>query len=338
MHNTPHYWVNDAKEDEITYINEWSAKHEADILVDYINNTAGKTRDDNKPFALFWSVNPPHPPYQYVPEKYLKNYKNKPLEELLVRKNVDLESHSEELAFHKGATRQRAYLAEEHVRNYYAMVTGVDDQIGRVLKALKAKGLDKNTIVVLTSDHGEMMGSHALMSKNIWYEEALNVPFIIRWPEKIAGGQKEDLLLSTTDIMPTLLNMMGALDSIPTNLDGQDLSSLILTGKGDRPKSALYYYLKQGRPESGHRGIRTLTHTYVITIDDTNIERKFMYDNSNDPSQSINIIGKDALTEKKLHLALLKSLKEKNDPWLEHYQKLNNLDSRVQGMLPEEHF
>ena len=322
QHNTPHYWVNDAKEDELTYVNEWSPKHEADVIIDYIKNPSTKTRSADKPFALFWSVNPPHPPYQYVPEKYLKHYKDKTLDELLVRDNVDLDTDAEDLAFHSGATRKRTHLAKDHVRNHFAMVTGVDEQIGRVLKTLKDEGLEENTIVVITSDHGEMMGSHGLMSKNVWFEEAINVPFIIKWPKKIKANQKSDLIVSATDIMPTLLNLAETTEGIPTNLDGKDLSSIILNDEGDKPTSALYYFILEGQPESGHRGIRTHKNTYVITIDNKNVERKFLYDNENDPYQKINLIGKDDAAEKRLHAELLKNLKEKKDPWLEKYQNL----------------
>lgn len=323
QHNNPHYWINDAKESEITYVNEWSAKHEADVIIDYIKNPSSKTRSKDKPFALFWSVNPPHPPYQFVPEKYLENYKDKSLDELLVRENVALDSDASEFKFHSGATRKRTHLAKEHVRNHFAMVTGVDEQIGRVLKTLKDQGLEENTIVVITSDHGEMMGSHGLMSKNIWFEEAINVPFIIKWPKKIKPNQKSDLIISVTDLMPTILNLADAIEGIPTNLDGKDLSSIITDNKGDKPTSALYYFIEEGQPASGHRGIRTHKNTYVVTIDRKNIERKFLYDNVNDPYQKENLIGKDIATEEKLHAELLKNLKEKKDPWLEKYKKLN---------------
>lgn len=324
QHNNPHYWVNDAKEDELKYVKEWSPKHEADVVIDYIKNQSDTMRNGPKPFALFWSVNPPHPPYQYVPEKYLEGYKDKSLEELLIRKNVDLETDAQNLAFHNGATRGMTNLAKEHVQDYFAMVTGVDDQIGRVLKALKEQGLEKNTIVVISSDHGEMMGSHGLMSKNIWFEESINVPFIVRWPERIMAGQKSDLLLSTPDIMPTLLNMMGAADGMPTDLDGQDLSSQLMTGKGEKPEYALYYYIKGGKPESGHRGIRTTKNTYVITVDDADRVRKLLYDNVNDSYQMTNLAGKDLGIEQKLHVQLIEALKEKKDPWLEKYASLES--------------
>ena len=323
QHNTPHYWVNDAKEDQVTEVKEWSAKHEADVIIDYLKNPSSKTRSKHKPFALFWSVNPPHPPYQYVPEKYLENYKDKSLDQLLVRENVALDSDASEFKFHSGATRKRTHLAKNHVRNHFAMVTGVDEQIGRVLKTLKDEGLEENTIVVITSDHGEMMGSHGLMSKNVWFEEAINVPFIIKWPKKIKANQKSDLIVSATDIMPTLLNLVEATDGIPTNLDGQDLSTLITENKGNKPTSALYYFILEGQPASGHRGIRTHKNTYVVTIDKKNVERKFLYDNVNDPYQKTNLIGKNAELEEKLHAELLKNLKQKKDPWLVNYKNLN---------------
>lgn len=323
QHNNPHYWINDAKEDEVTQIYEWSAKHEADVIIDYIKNPSADTRSSEKPFVLFWSVNPPHPPYQFVPEKYVELYKDKSLDELLVRENVSLDSDADEFKFHSGATRKRTHLAKEHVKNHFAMVTGVDEQIGRVLKALKDKGLEENTIVIVTSDHGEMMGSHGLMSKNVWFEEAINVPFIIKWPKKIKPNQKSDLIISVTDIMPTILNLAAATEGIPTALDGKDLSTIITHNKGDKPTSALYYFIEEGKPASGHRGIRTHENTYVITIDKENVERKFLYDNVNDPYQKNNLIEKDSVTEEILHAALLKNLKEKKDPWLEKYQNLN---------------
>lgn len=322
-HFEPHYWINDAKEDELTHIKEWSPIHEADVIIDYLKNPSDKTRSKDKPFALFWSINPPHPPYQYVPENYLDYYKDKPLDELLVRPNVNLNTDAKDLAFHKGATRQRTDLAKNHVRDYFAMVTGVDDQIGRVLKTLKNEGLDKNTVVVITSDHGEMMGSHGLMSKNVWYEESMNVPFIIRWPEKIKGGQKNDVLLSPTDIMPTILAMLGSTRGMPTNLDGNDLSSIILKNRGNKPTSVMYYYIEAGQAASGHRGIRTSRYTYVVTLSVKDEKRIIMFDNKEDPYQKNNLAGKNTPLETALHFQLIEKLKEKKDPWLERYLKLN---------------
>ncbi len=322
IHNNPHYWKNDATEDALIYVNEWSPKHEADVIIDYLKHPSDSTRNKDKPFALFWSVNPPHPPYQYVPDTYKTHYKDKSVADLLQRPNVDLETKAEMLAFHNGATRGRTHLAKEHVHDYFAMVTGVDAQIGRVLQTLEAEGLAENTIVVLTSDHGEMMGSHGLMSKNIWYEESINIPLIIRWPKKIKGGQRTNLMMDPTDMMPTLLHMMEASEGIPSNIDGKNLASQLLENKGDKPTSVLYYYIKEGQAASGHRGIRTLEHTYVITISDTGERHFVLFDNVADPYQMENIAEKNTQLQQELHLELLKQLKAKNDPWLQQYLKL----------------
>ncbi|AWW28797.1 sulfatase [Echinicola strongylocentroti] len=318
QHHSPHYWVNNAPKDELKEVQEWSAKHEAEVIIDYIKNDENRNKD--KPFALFWSVNPPHPPYPLVPAKYLKPYENKSNEELLVRENVRFGNTTEELARHPGGTRGRTDLAKEHAKDYFAMVTGVDAQIGRVLAALEEEGLSENTIVVVTSDHGEMMGSHGLMSKNVWFDEAINIPFIIRWPAKIKANQESDAFISVPDVMPTLLNLMGATDGIPRDLDGSDLSTQILENSPQLPDYALYYYIEAGQPASGHRGIKTSKATYVITYDKSGKKHHFLYDNVNDPFQMHNIAADDPDLAKLLHEKLLKALEEKKDPWLRKHQ------------------
>ena len=88
----------------------------------------------------------------------------------------------------------------------------------------------------------------------------------------------------------------------------------------------LYYFIEEGQPASGHRGIRTHTHTYVITLDNDDEERKFLYNNSKDPYQLKNSIGADLEIEKSLHNELLQELTIKKDPWLERYQQLVSAD------------
>ncbi|MDF2726323.1 MAG: hypothetical protein K0Q59_6001, partial [Paenibacillus sp.] len=167
-HNEPHYWNGDRVQDRID-VAQWSAEHEADVIVDYLLNEGGEKRDPDKPFALFWSANPPHMPFHMVPERYKQRYESLPPEQLLNRANVG----------------EITLQLERDARNYFAMITGVDDQIGRVLQALETAGLADDTIVIFTSDHGEMMGSQGRMGKAVWYEESLVVPFIIRWNQAI---------------------------------------------------------------------------------------------------------------------------------------------------------
>jgi len=161
QHLNPRYWTKDSKRTEPVYFNEWSTKHEADVAIDFIKNPQNKYRKANKPFALFIAPNPPHTPFGQVPKKYVDMYQGKTYKDLLNRPNVDLNNPHPQ--------------AKAHVKNYFAAVTGTDQQFGRILDALKEKGLEDNTIVVFTSDHGEMMGSHNRMHKSVAYEESIGI-------------------------------------------------------------------------------------------------------------------------------------------------------------------
>ncbi len=227
-HFKPEYWTTGAPRDKRVKIDQWSPEHEADRAIDYIRNEEGRYRDGEKPFALVVSMNPPHMPYKMVPEKYKEPYAGKTEEDLLNRPNVNL----------AGETRG-SRLARRQIRNYFAMITGVDDQFGRILDALESEGLDEETVVLFTSDHGNCLGCHEEVSKNVHYEESMRVPFLIRWPGKIAP-RHDDLLLSTPDIYPTLLDLLGLDDKIPHEVEGTSRAPLLLTGQGERPASQLY--------------------------------------------------------------------------------------------------
>ncbi|RLD11962.1 MAG: sulfatase [Chlamydiae bacterium] len=302
-HFHTHYYINSKSEKDVTEISEWSPKFETDVATNYIKNTNGKYRKPNQPFALFLAYNPPHPNYKEVPEKYVKMYDGKNYKDLLVRPNLDP----------KGETSEKA---KGWVKNYFAAVTGIDDQFGRILNCLKEQGLDKNTIVIFTSDHGDMMGSHNLRSKNVWYEESMGVPFIIRWPGHIKPG-KDDLLINTPDIMPTLLAMMGLKNKIPKDVQGKDLAGAFLGKKINRPDSSFYFLIKEGKPDSGRRGLRTHRYTFVISKSKKK-NKIFLYDNKKDPYQLENIADSKPELVKKLTEKLYKKLTEINDPWVKN--------------------
>ena len=301
QHLTPHYWTGDSKVDERINVHEWSVKHETDRALDYLRNRDGAYRDSNKPFSLFISYNPPHMPFDQVPTEYLETYTGLTSEDLLSRPNVRMDV--------LGAA------AREHVKNYFAAVTGIDDQFGRILKCLKEEGLEKNTIVIFTSDHGEMMGSHGLMYKNLWYDESYLVPFLMRWPDKIQPGQ-DDLFLSPPDIMPTLLNLMGMGSSVPTSVEGTDLSAPLLDKDVERPDSAFYLFITPDWPEGGRRGVRTHRHTFVVIREKDSQEKLILYDNERDPYQLENIAQSEAATVRELRNKLHHWLVKTRDPWI----------------------
>ncbi|MBT5875589.1 MAG: sulfatase [Candidatus Latescibacteria bacterium] len=302
-HFDPHYWRTGATIEERIDPGEWSVKHETDVAIDYIRNPGARNRDPDKPFSLIISHNPPHMPFEQVPRKYVDQYGQASSESLLTRPNVDLDGE------HGGD------VAREHGKNYFGAITGVDDQFGRLLRCLDEEGLKEDTIVVFTSDHGEMMGSHGRYSKTIWYDESLLVPFIIRWPGHIQAGV-DDLLLSTPDLMPTLLTMMGCADDIPNSVEGTDLSGAFLGSEYTRPESALYLNVDPEYPEGGLRGVRTRRYTFVIDRDRGRPDRYVLHDNQSDPYQLENVADERPETVRELVQELNGWLAKTGDPWL----------------------
>ncbi|MDD2328200.1 MAG: sulfatase [bacterium] len=311
VHKKPHYWDNEGKRHEIR---EWSPKHEADIAISYLKNNNGE-RDSNKPFFMMVSMNPPHHPYSSLEdcmEEDYNLYKNKTPGELLIRDNAD-------------TTMAKAASASY----YFAQVTGVDREFGRILQTLDSLGLAENTLVVFASDHGETMCSHSLNDpKNSPYAESTDIPFLIRYPGKLKP-KVDELLLSTPDIMPTLLGLCGLSEAIPQEVQGRNFADYLLTGKSEisLPQSALYIRNMDGeKDENGKvityfpetRGVKTERFTLALTINKETKELKktYFFDNRTDPYQLNNLPPDSYPAEMKMLLTELgQKLKNIDDPW-----------------------
>ncbi|MHC4438149.1 MAG: sulfatase-like hydrolase/transferase, partial [Planctomycetota bacterium] len=266
--------------------------------IEFIRNPQGKYRDPDKPFAIFISPNPPHTPFDHVPKKYVDMYEGKTYKDLLNRPNVDIENPHPQ--------------AKKHVKNYFAAVTGTDEQFGRILDALKRQNLDDNTIVVFTADHGEMMGSHNRMHKSVVYEESFGIPFIIRWPGKIHARQ-DDLLLGPADMMPSLLGLMGLAKHIPGDVEGSNYSAIMRGRPGARPTSALY--LNCSGQSGGNRGLRTHRYTFAINRRNDGANEVLLFDNKKDPYQLENIAGSSPEVVRRLTGELNQWLRKTKDSW-----------------------
>ncbi len=303
-HLRPLYWTTAAGRNEFHYVDQWGPEHEADKAIKYIKNKNGEYRKNNKPFALVVSMNPPHMPYDAVPQKYKDIYKDVDTVKLFSRPDIPPASAKWGIYYRK------------NIRNYYAMITGVDEQFGRILKALKEEGLEENTLVLFTSDHGNCLGIHNRISKSNHYEESMRVPFILRWPGKIIP-RHTDLLISSPDIYPTILDLMGMKKEIPKTVEGTSFAKLIENENGKKPTSQMYIQMQPGNPELGRRGIRTHRYTLVVNkISDTD-EEIILYDNKSDPYQMKNIANENPEIVKNLITSeLIPWLKKTKDPFL----------------------
>ena len=274
----------------------WSPDFETDIAVEFLNNNNGE-RDGDKPFALFVNYNPPHSPYNS-------------------REDTDYDAYDRLYSGEDKSTylpqRENVRLSgaefEEHSRVYFSHVTGIDRCVGRLIDALESCGYGDNTIVVYTSDHGEMLGSHGLMSKNVPYEEATAIPLIIRYPEKL-GHRTDDVMITAVDMMPTILGLAGV--SPPDGIDGKDYSGSVISGIGERPASALFTQQKR-------KGVRTADYLLAVSYKDENeYGATMLFDIRNDPYQ-LNNLGFDEIPESDLEFLrseLGRLLCESNDPW-----------------------
>lgn len=306
QHMNPMYWATDAGRDEARWVDQWGPEHEADQAIRYIRNTGGTYRNPDMPFALVVSMNPPHMPYDQLPDHYVERYGDKTLEDLCNRPNIP-----------PAGTRWGDYY-RKNIRNYLAMTTGVDEQFGRILSALKEQGMEEDTIVLFTSDHGNCLGIHDQISKNNHYEESMRIPFMLRWPGQIQPRQ-DDLLLSVPDIYPTLLGLMGFTDSVPTGVQGRSHAGLFRKESGERPDSQPYIWVPYGQPAWGRRGVRTHSHTLMFSHMPEQENETVLHDNQKDRFQLTNLADSDpGLVDRLREKMLISWLEATGDPWLQN--------------------
>jgi arylsulfatase A-like enzyme len=303
QHLRPMYWDTDDARDSFSYYDEWGPEHEANKAIDFIRNKDKKYREDGKPFALVVSMNPPHTGYNFVPQKYKDLYKDVSVESLINKPSIP------------PAGSQWGDHYRNNIRDYYAAITGVDEQFGRILEALGEEGLAENTIVVFTSDHGNCLGIHGEVTKNNWYEESMRVPLLIRYPCRIKP-HTDSILLSTPDISPTLLGLMGFSEDIPKTTDGENLSEYLLTGKGPKPVSQWYMRILDGNPLLDLRGIRTDRYTFVVNIKTEKQREVMLFDRKKDPFQMNNIADESPKLIREMSAMLKQWLSKYQDPWL----------------------
>ena len=217
-HLHPHYWDTEGNYIEI---DQWSPEHETDVAISFLE------RNKEKPFALFVSFNPPHSPYDAVPKKYEDMYAG------MERKSLAWAQHPENV----GDLIPEGLDLRVAARQYYAAVTGIDENIGRITAWLKENGLYENTYIMVSADHGDMMGDHQLVAKHIWYEGSIGIPLMIS-----GGGLKPRRtreLVSGEDQTATILGMLGI--AVPECMDGMDFSPLL-----------------RGEEFQGHKSIMTM--------------------------------------------------------------------------------
>ena len=172
------------------------------------------------------------------------------------------------------------------VAYYHALVSHVDDQIGRILSTLEATGLARRTIVIFTSDHGEYLGDHGRIQKGMPHSVITNVPCIVRLPDAAAAGRPVAEVVEQIDVTATILDYCGV--QVPRCVQGSSLRPL-LAGTGGWHKSAA---LTEAFSDYGGSGSVTLqTARYLYGCDTTG--RELLYDKQEDPAELRDVVSEE---------------------------------------------
>ena len=272
--------------------------------------------NSGRPFALFVSWGTPHDPWndENVPEAWRRLFADVrfPHPPNFVRRN-------DPRADAWGRIRPDEWdRIEDWRRNYYAMTANLDWNLGRLLAALSRLGLEADTLVVFTSDHGELFGAHGRRAKNIFYEEAIRVPFLARFPGVIPSGSRMHAPLGVPDIMPTLLSLLGLESGIPGEVEGRDLSAALRGQSPDRDRDGDPVLLQGCGPVADFadgyewRAVRDRRYTYAVCRSDG---AEFLFDNEADPWQLHNRIDDRGLcgVRKRLRTWMERKMDELDD-------------------------
>jgi arylsulfatase A-like enzyme len=272
----PSYGVDGA--DEKTFSTDWLC----DRAMDFIGENA------DRPFCYMVSLPDPHGP-NTVRAPYDTMYQDAavPIPVSLVRKPEQIP------AWGKPAGVKPAQL-QNLMRSYYGMVKCIDDNVGQVLDVLRERKLLDRTIIVFTSDHGDLCGEHGRLNKGVPYEGSARIPFLIHCPGKIKGNTVVNAALGTVDFLPTVLNLMDV--PVSHKVDGRNATALFTEESAKDWEDITFVRSTGRRDRAGDAWISAITAQFKLVYS-TN-EEPWLIDLKNDPNELTNLFGQPIHKEK----------------------------------------
>ncbi len=285
----PSKWTQQLGYDQMTF----------DRAMSWLGNYAIRPQAQ-KPFFLYVSFTQPHDPFTTTQE-FLDLYKNVDIP--LPQDYGDILKLSptyEWFEIHHGINRVKLTpeRIEEARRNYLGMVSWVDDRIGKLLAEIRRLELDKNLVVIFTSDHGEMLGEHHQWSKRLLLEWSARVPLIVSAPGVLPEGKRVGSPVSLIDLFPTFADLAGV--KVDTEADGFSLLPLLTSRESSRQEPVIAEYLGEGTIEP-MRMIRTAQFKYITV----NGWPPQLYDLKKDPNETVNAAGRSEYSHEEAHLQAL---------------------------------
>ncbi|MEE8451784.1 MAG: sulfatase [Thermoguttaceae bacterium] len=209
---------------------------------------------------------------------------------------------------------------------YYGMVKCIDDNVGKILQALRADGLIDSTIVIFTADHGDLRGEHHRHNKGVPYEGSAKVPFVIYYKDKIQAGTVIDEAIGCVDFLPTILGLMRV--ETAGKEEGRDASELFLAGKAPDDWNDIAFFRGTGT-ESGWLGAVTDRYKLIYSTTDD----PWLFDLQEDPDELVNRFGDPACRETigRLSRQLVQYGRKFNDPRAANLEIRADLEWAVGG-------
>ena len=319
----------------------WQVDHETDVAIDYIRNDHSQ-RPADRPWLLWLSWAPPHngaPGPEHDPD----DPRQQDAYRYFAPREFEQAYEDPRLPCWHPDTDIDAY--RRQAPGHFGCISSMDRNFGRLMQVLEQQGLENDTIVLVTADHGEMFGTHGRWMKDIWYEPSIGVPFMIRWPGRIPAGLHSRAIVNTPDVMPTLLSYMGV--ACPAGRDGINRAQALCqadpaddhiaflsfcTGAPPPHKTRYEFPIEKGMY---WRGLRDRRYTYACV--DQRLEAvwydparrdhfpqqatRVVFDNEQDPWQQQPIYpgaGHDQVIDQ-LHQQLSAWLDDLGDPFLREY-------------------
>ncbi len=291
------YYEGDSKEQKVW--EGYGPYAETEDAISYIRKYA----PGGKPFLMVLAWGAPHFPHHTAPANLMRRFTP---EDIVLRDNVSKDMEES---------------ARKESVGYYAHILALDSCMGLLQKAMDEAGISQNTILVFTSDHGEMMGSQGVRprQKQVPWAESVRVPFLLSYPALY--GKKSiivDAPINTPDILPTLLDMAGL--PVPGFIEGESLVPFIGQEGAGEDRAALImnvsHFAGKGKE---YRGIYTNRYAYVKSLEGP----WFLYDHQIDPLQMDNLAGKPGYEnlQEKMEGLLQKEMEKAGDVFMprQHY-------------------
>ncbi|MCK5565608.1 MAG: sulfatase-like hydrolase/transferase [Planctomycetes bacterium] len=273
----------------------------------------------DKPFSITCSFHFPHSPILPT-EPYYSMY---PAKNMKPPVSIDDDMANSPYQGANGRGRLKEYRDKDKIKymisNYYGLVKEIDDWMGEILNTLDKHGLTDKTLVIFVSDHGEMLGSHGMREKNVFYEESAHIPLLVRFPRQIKRNTKVDGYVSLVDLFATIMDYLKIKKH---KSDGKSLRGLIEGTDSEHGKYVVTEWDYRGDVEPNYMILKD-GWKMIIPYSTSSKVINALYDLNSDPHEMNNLIGKNP--NRRRHVKKTEELRANLLEWLKkngssHYE------------------